>query len=206
MVRSLRRRRTRRRLALWMLVLTLSSLAATIVYQHMKPFYINPVAYTPLLNTVAKGESNGNYNAYFGNPANTSVRFTDMSVAQVMQWQRNYVAQGSVSSAVGRYQIIRPTLAGLVAQLQINPATHFDAKLQDRLAITLMERRGSLAYAQKKLTRAQFAANLAMEWASLPKITAPNPTSSYYAADGINKSRVSIPAVYGAIANLTTPQ
>jgi conjugal transfer mating pair stabilization protein TraG len=170
-------------------------------YQAMQP-RIDPTAYTPLLNTIAKGESNGNYNAYFGNTSNTAIHFTAMPVSDVLQWQESYVSQGSVSNAVGRYQIIRPTLAGLVRQLGINPKARFDQRLQDRMAIALLERRGSLAYVEKKLSREQFAANLSQEWASLPKIAGPNPQESYYASDGINKSQVSIQEVYEALDSL----
>lgn len=171
------------------------------IYQSMQP-KIDPTAYTPLLTAIAQAESGGNYNAYYGNAANKTIRFTDMSVSDVLQWQKEYVSQGSVSSAAGRYQIIRPTLLKLVQELHIDPQTHFDEKLQDQMAIALLERRGSLEYVEKKITREQFAANLSKEWASLPKTTGPNPGESYYAADGINKSRVSINEIYNVLDQL----
>jgi muramidase (phage lysozyme) len=177
-------------------------LAVIVVYKQSMPSAIDPTAYTPLLNTIAKGESNGNYNAYFGNAANTTLRFTNMTLGEVLHWQEEYVRQGSASSAVGKYQIVRPTLAGLVRQLQLDLQAPFDEALQDRLAIALLERRGALAFAEKKLTREQFAANLAQEWAALPKVTGSNPNESYYAGDGLNKSNISIDEVYKALANL----
>jgi conjugal transfer mating pair stabilization protein TraG len=161
---------------------------------------IDPVAVTPLLDTIAKGESNGNYNAYYGHAGNTDIRFTEMSVAEVMRWQEEYVRQGSVSSAVGRYQIVRPTLAGLVVRLKLDPVARFDEALQDRLALALLERRGAIEYLDKKLSRQQFAANLAQEWAALPKATGDNPSESYYARDGINKSRIGLDEIYQALA------
>jgi conjugal transfer mating pair stabilization protein TraG len=164
--------------------------------------YINPSAYMPLLNTIAKGESHGNYNAHFGNATNEAVRFTEMSVAQVLQWQEEFVRRGNPSNAVGKYQIISTTLAGLVKQLKINPETHFDKALQDRMAITLLERRGAREFVSKELTREQFAANLAKEWAALPKIMGANPEESYYASDGLNKSQISVSEVYGALDQL----
>ena len=94
------------------------------------------------------------------------------------------------------------TLAGLVKQLRINTHDKFDEKMQDRLAIALMERRGSLQFVQKKITREQFAANLAMEWAALPKITGDNPHESYYAGDGLNQARISASEVLDAITKL----
>jgi muramidase (phage lysozyme) len=163
---------------------------------------IDPAKYAPLLNTIAKGESNGNYDAYFGQASNTTIRFTDMSVKEVLQWQQDYVKQGNPSSAVGKYQIIRPTLAGLVKELDIDSGAKFDEALQDRMAIALLERRGSEDYVGKKLTREQFAANLAKEWAALPKIIGANPEQSYYAGDGINKVQITIAEVYKALATL----
>lgn len=163
---------------------------------------INPTAYVPLLNTIAKGESGGNYNAYFGNPANTAIRFTDMTIDEVLQWQAGYVAQGSVSNAVGKYQIVRPTLVGLVDQLKIDRGEKFDEALQDKLAIALLERRGAVEYVNDKLPREEFAANLAKEWAALPKMTGHDPHESYYAGDGINKSNITIGEVDEALAVL----
>ena len=163
---------------------------------------VNPAAYTPLLETIAKGESSGNYNAYYGNAGNQALHFTDMSVAQVMQWQDDYVRQGNPSSAVGRYQIVRPTLAGLVRQLNIDPQARYDEAMQDRLAIALLERRGSIAYVEKQLTREQFATSLSQEWAALPKAMGTNPEQSYYAGDGLNQSRIRLEDVFAALDSL----
>jgi muramidase (phage lysozyme) len=155
-----------------------------------------------LLTTIAKAESDYNYNAYFGHAANIDIRFTEMSVSEVLKWQEGYVSQGSPSSAVGKYQIIRPTLLGLVRELGIDPQARFDKTLQERMAIALLERRGAVAYVQKELTREEFAANLAKEWAALPKATGANYNESYYSNDGLNKSRISIDEVYTALAAL----
>lgn len=184
-------------------LLTALCLVATagVVYKSMHP-KINPTAYKSLLDTIGSGESKSNYNAYFGHSDNTEIRFTEMPIRDVLAWQEKYVQNGSPSSAVGRYQFLRPTLMGLVQQLDINQNARFTEALQDQLAITLMERRGSVEYVEKKITREQFAANLAKEWAALPKVTGPNPSESYYASDGLNASRVSIGAVYQALDQL----
>lgn len=180
------------------LLLTISGIA----YNNTMSVKIDPTAYTPLLNTIARGESQGNYNAHFGNAANTTIRFTDMSVAEVLRWQDEYVAQGHASSAVGKYQIINSTLRGLVQQLHIDPNTTFDEALQDKLAIALLERRGAHDYVEKKLSREEYAANLAKEWAALPKIIGTNPEQSYYAGDGLNSVQISIDEILGALATL----
>lgn len=172
-----------------------------LIMQGAQPM-IDRTAYKSLLNTIAKGESNGNYNAHFGNASNTELRFTDMTIAEVMDWQKEYVRQGNASNAVGRYQFMGTTLAGLVKQLHINPQAKFNEAMQDRLAIALIDRRGAYAFVQNKITREQFAANLAMEWAALPRVIGDNPHESYYAGDGLNHARISAQEVLDAIDKL----
>lgn len=156
-------------------------------------------AYAPVLEIIAKGESGGNYDAYFGNPANTSIRFTAMTVGQVLQWQIDHVASGNYSNAVGKYQIIHPTLLELVTILGIDKDELFDRELQDRLAIALIERRGSIEFANDIMSKEEFAANLSKEWAALPKITGTNPETSYYASDGVNKSNIAVHEILGSL-------
>ncbi|KKW05095.1 MAG: hypothetical protein UY35_C0002G0053 [Candidatus Saccharibacteria bacterium GW2011_GWC2_48_9] len=162
----------------------------------------DPASYSQLLHLIAQAESKGNYNAYFGNASNTSVKFTDMSIAEVREWQANFVREGNASSAVGRYQIIDTTLDGLVQELNLNTGQKFDETTQDKLAIALLERRGSISYINQDINTREFAANLAQEWAALPKTVGENPESSYYAGDGLNKSLVNSTQVLHAIENI----
>jgi hypothetical protein len=148
-------------------------------------------AYTPLLDLIASAESSGNYNAYFSNASNKEIIFTKMSVADVLKWQTSFVQAGNPSSAVGRYQFIQPTLEGLVKQLNIDTKVKFDEALQNKLAITLIERRGSTDYIDNKMSTNEFAHNLSKEWASLPRVIGNAPESSYYEGDGLNSSLVS---------------
>jgi conjugal transfer mating pair stabilization protein TraG len=151
---------------------------------------VDPVTCRPLLDLIAQAESRGNYNAYFGNASNTEVKFTEMSVAEVLDWQKAFVAQGNPSSAVGRYQIINTTLAGLVQELDLQGSEMFDEAMQDRLALALLERRGVVAYINGRIDAKQFAAELAKEWAGLPRILGDAPEKSYYAGDGLNAALV----------------
>jgi len=153
----------------------------------------------PLLNIIAKAESNGNYNAYFGNASNNSIKLSEMPIHKVMQWQESYIEKGNASSAVGRYQIIDSTLAGLVEQLNLDKRQSFNRATQDKLAVALIERRGATDYVNKNLSAEEFAANLAKEWAGLPKTLGKYPDRSYYAGDGLNKSQVEIKSVLAAI-------
>ncbi len=169
------------------------------IYSSVMQNSINPQAYNSLLATIAKGESNSNYNAYFGNGTNSSIRFTEMTIAEVIDWQKEYVQSGSPSNAVGRYQIIQPTLEGLVTQLELKPTEIFNETTQDKLAISLIERRGAKEFVEEKLSTEEFAANLAKEWAALPKIIGDNPTQSYYSGDGLNESRIQPNTILSAI-------
>jgi muramidase (phage lysozyme) len=195
------RRRTKRRLVTLSLVMCLV-LSVVLMTRHTQQPTVSMATYAPLLDTIAKGESGGNYNAYYAHADNTTVHFTDMTVAEVMNWQKSYVDQGSFSSAVGRYQIIRPTMAKLVDRLHIDTNARFDPALQDKMAVSLLEQRGSVEFAGQKISREQFAANIAQEWAALPKVIGANPTQSYYAADGVNASRISIDEVFRAMAGI----
>lgn len=160
---------------------------------------VNPNSYSKLLSLIANAESRGNYNAYFGNAYNTKIKFTAMSIAEVISWQNQYVAQGSPSDAVGKYQIISPTLTGLVEEMDLSTDQVFDESTQDKLAMRLLERRGADSYVNNEINREQFAANLAKEWAALPRIVGSQPDKSYYAGDGLNKSLVDIDSVLEAI-------
>lgn len=172
------------------------------VYMDNKRLAADPNSYKPLLELIANAESNGNYNAYYGSAANSEIKFTDMSIQEVLDWQSNFVQQGSPSSAVGKYQLLNTTLGLLVQELGIDATQKFDPTTQDRLAIVLLERRGSVKYINKELSRDEFAASLAKEWAALPRVTNGDPNSSYYAGDGLNKSRVSVDEVYSAIEKI----
>lgn len=165
-----------------------------------KPLAADPASCRPLLDLIARAESKGNYNAYFGNAGNTKIKFTNMTIAEVLDWQDAYVQKGNPSSAIGKYQIVNTTLEGLVRQLGLDPRTKFTPELQDRLAFALLERRGSNDYVSGKLSREAFAGNLAKEWASLPSVTGKHPDKSYYAADGLNVALVSVGDLLNAIA------
>lgn len=173
------------------------------IYMNNHRLAVNPKSYKPLLSLIAKAESNDNYNAYFGNASNTRIDFTSMSISDVMKWQQQHVAAGNPSSAVGKYQIISPTLTGLVEQLGIDATANFDSTTQDKLAIALLERRGSVDFINQDISREEFAANLAKEWASLPKVVGDSPENSYYAGDGLNKSRVNVKSVLKSIDQIS---
>ena len=189
-VRKVTRWLQKRPAVFWIGIVFVAALIAYTIGSMNQRLQVDPVSAKPLLDLIARVESKGNYNAYFGNAGNTSIRFTEMSVDEVMQWQTEFVAAGHPSSAVGRYQIISTTLKGLVQQLNIDTNQPFNETMQDKMAVALLERRGATEYVNNQIDERQFAAELAKEWAALPKILGSSPEQSYYAGDGLNRALV----------------
>lgn len=144
------------------------------------------------LDMIGHFESNGNYNAYYGNAGNEEVDFSQMTIDEVLAWQDQYVADGSPSSAVGKYQFIRGTLRELKESGNYTGDEMFSNDLQDQMATELMNRRGYQEFMNGEISAEQFADNMAKEWASLPMATGPNAGQSYYSGDGLNKALVDL--------------
>lgn len=113
---------------------------------------------------------------------------TSMTIGEVLEWQSEAIriyqirfASRNGYSAVGRYQIIRSTLLGLLDP-DWKMSDQFDSETQDLLAMQLLRRRGWSKWASAKSAEADgtFADSLSREWASLPY----NNGKSYYAGDG----------------------
>lgn len=126
----------------------------------------DPVA-ANILDMAATPESAGNYNAVIGN-AGSQEDLSKLSIAQVFQLQRNLVARGMPSGAVGRYQFINSTLRGLVDEQGVSLTEKFTPELQDRLGLALLAHRGYAEWKAGKLSDEAFARNLSQEWAGLP--------------------------------------
>jgi hypothetical protein len=133
--------------------------------------------YGDLLDFIAGPESGGRYDIAYGG---TTAPLEDLTLAELYDWQRKH-AQRTGSSAVGKYQFLESTLAGLAEEAGIDPATtKLTPDLQDQFAVQLLRRRGLNDYLAGRISREQFAANLAKEWAGLP---AGEHGRSHYAGD-----------------------
>lgn len=148
-----------------------------------------------LLNLIADGESGGNYNAVYGR-ANSQHDLGQYSVDDILAHQQYARRHGAASTAIGRYQIIYKTLRGLKAELGLSGSEKFTPELQDKLGMALLNRRGMQAYRDGRISKKTFALSLSKEWASLPN---PNTGRSFYAGDGLNRSRIRPSAVYAAL-------
>lgn len=113
------------------------------------------------------GESDGNYNAYFGHITGP-YNFATYTLDRIYQFQAEMLVRDRRSTAIGRYQFLRRTLQALQAKRGLPGSTLFTHELQDRLAVDLLIGRGYPAWWRGSLTDAEFAHGLALEWASLP--------------------------------------
>ncbi len=141
----------------------------------------------PLINLITSKESNDDYNRVYGKGVKRE-NLTKMSINEVIAWQKNYTEnEGSYSSAVGRYQIIRKTLEHQKGVLGLTGDELFDEEMQDRIAMSLLEGRGYTDYLNGYIDDKTFMRNLSQEWAAMPE---DERGLSYYDKDGVNKALV----------------
>lgn len=155
-----------------------------------------------LLNLIASREAPKGYEEIYGGRVVPGL--SKMTIDQVLAFQRSRVHAGSASSATGRYQFIQGTLASLKSQLGLSGNEVFSPQMQDRLAVSLMKRRGLDAYVAGKMSATDFANNLAKEWASLPVVSGPGVGRSFYAGDGLNASFHSPDAILAALGGVNS--
>jgi muramidase (phage lysozyme) len=124
-----------------------------------------------LLAYLGQKEAAGKYDMLVGMKQYSPL--TSMTVAEVQEFQKNMISgRGPTgkheTTAVGKYQIISETLAGLIANGAIKPGDTFNSSTQDRAAIALLKGRGMDAYTSGKISKDEFANRVAQEWASMP--------------------------------------
>lgn len=123
------------------------------------------------------------------------VNVSKMTLDGVLLLQAQMKAKGSKSTACGGYQFINKTLKATIQGMGLNGSEVWTPELQDRMALYLVEQRGLPRFLSGKITRTEFANNLAKEWASLPVVSTVqggsrivNRGQSFYAGDGLNKA------------------
>lgn len=148
-------------------------------------------AYNVFMDSLMGAESGGNYNAFHGNANNQRIRFTDMSVGEVLEWQKSgaWKKLGASSSAVGKYQFIDSTLSDVVRRAGIDLKAKFTPQLQDQLMFyRLTQDRGMMDYLEDKISAEDFLdKGLALEFAGLKKTSG----KGHYDGDGKNKASLS---------------
>lgn len=139
----------------------------------------------------AIGEAEGaDYNTLFGYAEQEGQPFagtdiTKMTIGEVMRLQRQMVSDNGVSSAVGKYQFIQPTLKEAVAGAGLSAGDTFSPENQDKLALWLLRQRTDFnEWVTGQADSAKFQNQLAGIWASVPNTSG----KSTYANDGVNKA------------------
>lgn len=148
-------------------------------------------AFGSFMDTIMGAESGGNYNAFHGNTGNSSLRFTDMSIQDVLDWQKSgdWKRLGAGSSAVGKYQFIESTLRQVVRASGIDPNSKFTPAVQDKLIMfRLFNDRSMQDYLDGKISDEEMVdKNLAAEFAGLKTTSG----KGFYDGDGLNKASFS---------------
>lgn len=152
--------------------------------------------YAPILELIRSAEAPGGFNQIFGK--NRSAPLNEMTVAEALTLQRQMVASGSPSSAIGGGQFIQKTLRGLVRAGVVDPDEKMTQAVQERLMVALIKGRGYDKWKAGKISDTAFQNSLAKEWAGLPTSSG----RSYYAGDGLNASTVSDEKVMATLRRL----
>ena len=163
-----------------------------------------------IFDVIGAAEGAGYNTPYGGSRVQPYKPLSTMTVQEVIDWQTESVAAGSASSAAGRYQIIKRTLVSLIdGDGVLSRSDLFSPANQDRLCRALLRRRGIDSYVGGTKSEAAFCKSMAQEWASMPVINRTqgarrivNPGESYYAGDGLNKSRITPEQLIAAVRNL----
>lgn len=147
-----------------------------------------------LLDFIGSKEAPRGYDTVFNNRMDRMPKpLTTMTVDEVIA-QGKWRSDTFGSSAAGRYQFMRNTLASLKQTERLTGREIMTADLQDRLGYALLLRRGFAKFMAGQLSVAGFGLALAQEWASFP-VLAPTKGAhrqvqrgqTYYLGDGVNK-------------------
>jgi muramidase (phage lysozyme) len=130
----------------------------------------------PLLDEISKSEGTRGYNDAFAHQ-HPGVDLSKLTINQVEALQRTQRG----SPAIGRYQFMTKTLESLKKDLNLSGNEMFTPDTQERLARSLLQRRGYDQWKAGKLSDQAFMHNLSMEWAGL---TDPYTGHGHYASIG----------------------
>lgn len=124
---------------------------------------------TGLLDFIAQFEGQ-DYNRMMGqNKTPVDQDLSKMTLAELIDFQQKRVNQGFASGAAGRYQIITPTLKGLISKMKLDPnTTYFTPQLQDEMGFELLKDAGIINYLAGDMIQDTFMNKVAAVWSSLP--------------------------------------
>jgi len=133
----------------------------------------------PLLDMISSGESpGGGYTAMF--PSESYPQILDMTIGEVIAFQKEKLKDGRRSSAIGRYQMLYPENYASAAGLSLNDK--FSPDNQDRMVIAYLKKNRKLdLWLQGKISDEDFSEELAGEFGTFKSASGfvlPNNTGS----------------------------
>lgn len=160
----------------------------------------SPSDFEDLKNLIQSAESRQHgYDAVVSNNE-TPKPPTEMTVGEVLQWQKDMKADPknagrSDLTAIGRYQFIHTTLVEALKSTDVKMSDKFDAETQDKLFMARLRYRGLNDYISGKIDKKTFVDRLSLEWAGLKN------SSGVGSHDGvgINKGSVEYESTYNVI-------
>lgn len=152
----------------------------------------------PFLELVGAIEAPRGYDSVTGfAPTKPDRPITEMTIAEVMSWQRRIRDAGATSTAVGRFQFMHDTLAFLTRAYEVPHDTVLDRRTQDYLARVLLHRCG---FYDPDLPVPELGDCLAGTWAALPMLSEERRGLSRYKGRANNHARTSPEVVEAVLA------
>ena len=153
------------------------------------------VADSPDLKTAIRRAESGNdygatFRAYLDGFSRRNEDITNMSINQVVQYQKDYIAhqrklgipETKRSAAVGAYQMLYPEVAA--SKTGVPLTAKFNKENQDRMADYYLNMAGYQQFINGRITAEQFNNRLAGQFASLKTTSG----RGVYDSDGINRA------------------
>jgi len=155
----------------------------------------SPTSSAPDLKTAIRRAESGNdygatFRAYLDGFSRRNEDITNMSINQVVQYQKDYIAhqrrlgipETQRSAAVGAYQMLYPEVAA--SKTGVPLTAKFNKENQDRMADYYLNMAGYQQFINGRITAEQFNDRLAGQFASLKTTSG----SGVYDTDGINRA------------------
>lgn len=120
---------------------------------------------------------------------------TSLTIAQVLDWQ-DVAARTSVSTAAGRYQVIRGTLRELVRKGVVSETDTFNQATQDKIGSHLLK---SAGYPPGPNNVNNVANRISGIWAALPRVSGPGANQSTYEGLAGNHALISADTFLGVM-------
>jgi len=134
----------------------------------------------PLLDMIGSGESDnvGGYSAMF--PSESYPKMLDMTINEVIEFQKEKLKDGRKSVAVGRYQMLYPEDYAAAAGLPLT--AKFTPSNQDKMVVAYLKKYRKLSeFIKGEITNEQFSEELAEEFGTFKSASGfvlPNNTGS----------------------------